>query len=177
MPINFKREILIGLAFLAGGILVFGGGVYYLSRDLDSQAQALIADRTLVANRAALLGSLADLKKDAPEAARYQQAMDKILVSSDRLLDFPKWLDDLARIHRVSLVFSFRGSQTPSRADAPGYIGFTMDVSGTAENLSGFLSDAEVKATRFLLALDAFDLAKSEGANYRVLTQGKLFSK
>jgi len=154
--------------------LVFAAILYFLSRDLQFQAEKIVADRALINRRAAVLGALADLKRDAPQADVYKRAMDKLLVSQDQLLDFSRWLDGLARVRQIGLNFSFRGSQVAPQGDAPGYIAFSLDLAGKLNNLVEFLKDLESLSPRFLVGLDGVDLT-GDGSSYRILSQGKVF--
>jgi hypothetical protein len=176
MPNRFRRELLISSLIIGVAVVAFGLAFYFLVQDLDSQAQKIVSDRALLAQRTALLLSLADLKKDAGSAAVYRQAIDKILVSQDQLIDFPQWISGLARIRQISLSFSFQGDQVPPQNGSLGYINFSLDASGSLENLGAFLEDVEFKAQRFLVVLDTADLSGGE-SGYRLLSHGRIFFK
>jgi outer membrane murein-binding lipoprotein Lpp len=171
---HFRKELIISLAVIVGSFLVSGAALYFLSGDLQSQVQKIGTARALLTNRSAVLGSLAALKKDAAQAAVYKPAMDVVLVSQDQLLDFQKWLDGLAGVHRIGYNFSFQGDPVLPQSDAPGYYNFSLDINGALDNLIEFIKDVEYKSPRFLTNLYGFDLTR-DGDNYRVLTQGKVF--
>jgi len=145
-----------------------------LSRDLESEAEKTATDRILISKRAAALESLADLKRNSAKADAYKQAMDKILISQDQLLDFPRWLEEAARIRRLALTFSFQGSEVQPQPNFPGYINFSLDLSGPIDDLTQFLKDFERQEPRFLVSLESFDFVR-DGSIYRVLTRGKVF--
>lgn len=174
MPNRFRRELLISSLIVGTAVVAFGLAFYFLTNDLSSQAQKIVVDRASLAQRTILLSSLADLKRDAAEAAVYSQAMDKILVSQDQLIDFPQWISDLARIRQVSLSFSFQGDQVPPQNGSLGYINFSLDASGNLDNLGAFVEDLELQAPRFLVVLDTVDLSGG-GTAYRLLSQGRVF--
>lgn len=175
-PNHFKRELVISFSIIGGSIIVFGIVLYFLSKDLTSRANKLTVDRLFISQRAATIAALASLKTDAPKADMYLQAMSKFLVSQDQLFDFPRWLDGIARSRQVGMNFSFQGSQTPPQGDMPGFISFSLDLSGELSNLVDFLKDIEFKSTRFLVAIDNFDLRRSD-SGYRILANGKVFFK
>ncbi len=174
MPNHFRRELIVSLAIVGGSILIFASILYFLSEDLSFQAEKVVADRALINQRAAILGALADLKKDASQADIYKRAMDKILVLQDQLLDFPHWLDGLSRAHQVGLSFSFQGSQVPPQGETPGYIAFSLDLTGKLGDLIDFLKDVEFQSPRFLVSLDNVGLTKGDSA-YRISSQGRVF--
>lgn len=174
MPTYFRRELVISLAIIGGSIAVFALALYFLSKDVNFQEEKVVADRALINQRAAVLGALADLKRDAPRGDVYKRAMDKILVSQDQLLDFPRWLDGLARVRQIGLNFSFQGSQVAPLEDSPGYIAFSLDLVGKLSYLIDFLKDIEFQSPRFLISLDNVDLTRS-GSDYRILSQGRVF--
>lgn len=173
---HFRRELIFGLAFIGGGIVVFTSAIYFFSQDLESRADKVVSDRTLINQRAAALGALADLKRDSPPADIYKRAMDKILVSQDQLLDFPRWLDGLARVRRIGLNFSFQGNQIAPGENAAGYVAFSLDLIGKLDDLVDFLKDVEFRSPRFLISLEGIDLTRN-GTDYRILSQGKVFFK
>jgi len=176
MPNRFRRELLISLLIVGAAVVAFGLTFYFLTNDLDYQAQKIAFDRASLSQRTTLLSSLADLKRDAASAGVYRQAIDKILVSQDQLIDFPQWISNLARIRQVSLGFSFQGDQVPPQNGSLGYINFSLNASGNLDNLGAFVEDLELRAPRFLVVLDAVDLSGG-GTSYRLLSQGRVFFK
>jgi hypothetical protein len=174
MPNHFRRELTISAIVIFGGLAIFSAVFYLLSSDLISQTGKIVADKALLAKRTATLEALASLKKDAAGAVLYKQAMDRLLVSQDQLIDFPKWLDSLARVRQIGLNFSFTGDQVPPGIDTPGYIIFSIDINGALDNLIAFIRDIELQSPRFLVALSGFDLNKTD-SNYRITSQGRVF--
>lgn len=171
---HFRRQLILGLEIIAGSVLIFGAGLYLLADDLENKSEKIVTARALISQTAATIEALADLKNDAPKADAYRRAIDKILVSQDRLLDFPRWLEGLARGRKVALTFSFQGSQVKPLDNAPGHIGFSLDIRGALANLTEFLKDVEFQSPRFLVSLDNFNLNGS-GSSYRITSQGKVY--
>ncbi len=173
---HFKQEVRLSFAIIGGSIIAFGAMLYFLSQDFLSQADSVAADRLIITERAAAIGVLAGLKTDAPKAAPYLEAMNKILPPQDQLLDFRRWIDELARTRKVGMSFAFQGTQTPSHGDSPGFISFSLDITGLPSNLVDFMKDLEYKSPHFLVALDNLDFSKSV-PNYRILINARVFFK
>ncbi len=176
MPTNFRRQILTATIIIGGSVMAFGAGFYFLSKSVGIQAEKIVTAQTFIAKDSAALAAFAELKKNAAEAALYQNAMEKVLVPKEQLLDFPRWLDGIARTRQVGLVFSFVGGESLPQAETPGFIGFSADITGTFDNLTAFIKDIEFNSARFLANFDGFDLTRSE-SNYRLVSQGKVFFK
>jgi len=141
---------------------------------LSGQADKIVADRALTSQKTTALASLAGLKKDMVQAEVYKRAMDKMLVTQDQLIDFPRWLDSLARARQVVFNFSFVGDSVKPQGNSPGYIGFNLDAEGRFDNLTAFMKDVELKAPGFLVSLDSIGLNVS-GSGYRISSGGKVF--
>lgn len=172
---NFRRRVRFSLIFIAASFVLLGGGLAWLSYGLSDQAQRIVDDRVQLDQRAALLGSLAALKDAAPAAANYEKAMELLMPTQDQLLDFPHTLDNLAKVDQVSLSFSFQGGQVAPQGANPGYVTFSLNAGGSADNLTNFLKDAEVRASKFLVAFNSFSLSRNGDGSYSVMAQGQLF--
>ena len=170
----FKHELLVGLSIIFGGILVFGITSFLLSVDIDTQAKEAAFARALIAERGAAFGALAELKQGASEAARYKEAMNKILVTQDQLIDFPRWREGLARGRGLSFSFSFQGGPTGASDSLPAYIPFSMRAAGGQENIIGFLKEVELQSPRFLINLETFSV-RGGGGGYEFSGNGKVF--
>ena len=176
MKNSFKTQLWVSLGVVFGTIIATGIGLYFLSGDLTAQGDKIITDKTLIARQTAVLGVLAQLKSDAPRAAQYQAAINKLLPAHDNLISFSPWLDALGQAHKVSVAFSFTGGNMAVTDTAPGSDGFSMSAQGAAADLAAFLGDLESQAPGFLLSIDSFDLINN-GSDYKLSTQGRLFSK
>ncbi|MEK7195264.1 MAG: hypothetical protein AAB655_01055 [Patescibacteria group bacterium] len=176
MANSFKREIIISASVIIGSILIMSVALYFLAKDIDSQAEKVAAARFAISDKALALEALANLKNGVPKADLYKQAMDKILVSRDQLIDFPRWLDGLARSRQVAFTSSFQGNQVEPQGGLPAYVGFMMDAGGSLNNLIGFFKDVETQAPRFLVNFERFDL-NGGGSEYKIAAYGKVFFK
>ncbi|MDP2598290.1 MAG: hypothetical protein Q8P49_00495 [Candidatus Liptonbacteria bacterium] len=172
----FRRELLISLAVLFGGVIAISGGLYVLDGDLGTQAARIVLDRALIAQRTQTISGLAELKRDSPQAKAYRDAMNVLLVTQDQLLDFPHWLDGLARSRSVALTFSFDPAPTMPQGDSPGFSGFSISVTGPIQNAVDFIRDAESRAPKFLVSLTNLDVTRS-GSEYRIASHGQVYFK
>lgn len=164
------------MGIAAGITLTLLGIIGWLALDIEAQAGRIAEDRILLRDRTASVAALAELKMRAPQALAYEQKLNAFLPAQEQLLDFPRTLDNLARVRQVALNFAFQGGQTAPQGDTPGSVGFSLDITGTFEDIQGFLKDVELEPPRFLAAFDSFDVMRS-GEDYRFLGQGRVFFK
>jgi hypothetical protein len=141
---------------------------------VQAQRSKVVQDRVLIRERSAAITVLAELKRNAPRALQYESKLNAFLPTQEQLLDFPRTLENLARVRRLTLNFSFRGGQAPPRDGAPGLVSFELDVAGMLEDVLGFLHDVEFSPPRFLARFNAFDIVRT-GEAYRLLTNGDVF--
>lgn len=167
---------MISFGIIGAAFVVFGAALYFLANDMAVQTKQIVLDRNLISERAAIIGVLADLKSNASQADRYRQAMDKILVKQDQLIDFPRWLEGLARSRGITFTFSFNGDPAPPTAAYPGYIGFSLSSGGSFGGLLDFLKDAESRSPQFLIDIASVDL-NGGGSNYLISMSGRVFFK
>jgi len=173
---NFRKEVRKGILVILASVVVFGVSFYFFSKSLNSVTNDIVSDRLLIAKNSGVLENLAELKRGDQEAVHYQKAMEKLLVPKDQLLQFPGWLDGLARVRQVGLNFSFSGAEVAPQENYPGYINFSLDMTGSINALTSFLEDIELQPTRFLANLDSFEVTKSD-SGYRITSSGKVFFK
>lgn len=170
--VRLNTVVSVGSVILA--FLLFGFVLQLLARDLDAQAKKIIESRSVSSDHVRLIGTLARLKKIAPQAGKYGEQLRLLLPTKDELLDFPRWLSSVSRTHEVTSHFVFQGGTVMPQPEEPGYVGFTLNASGASENLEKFFRELETTSSRFLLALDSFEVTQSEGA-YRAFARGRIF--
>jgi len=175
MKSTFGKQWWTSVGIVLGTIIVASAALYFLSNDLTAQADKIMNDETALEKQTATVNALAHLKADAPQAAAYTAAMEKLLPMHDDLLGFPQWLTALGQSHHVSVSVAFQGGAIPATAATPGIDGFSMSANGASADLVSFLQDIE-SSSAFLLSIDSFSLTNG-GANYGLTAQGKLFSR
>lgn len=173
---SFRRTFWIHVGVAAAGAAVLLAIIGWLSADVQAQADRIQKDRVLIRERSASIGALAELKARASQATLYEQKLNAFLPAQEQLLDFPRTLDNLARIRKVSLSFAFQGGQVTPQGGMPGAVGFTLDVAGAFPDILSFLNDVEIEPPRFLADLGSFDITRS-GDSYRLLMPGRVFFK
>ncbi len=174
MAWNFRRELIVGIAFIAGSLLVFGVIGYFLSSVITAEAEKISQDRMAIQKHSQLIEGLANQKASSPEVKKYQQAIDLLLPQKDNLVNFSGWLDGLSRAHQVSANFSFNGDAVASDGQSAGYIRFVLNANGEYSDLISFLRDVELKAPQYTTSFDDFDM-KRTGSNYNVVVSGRVF--
>jgi hypothetical protein len=173
---SFKKEWWMSGSIIVGTLVIAAAILYILSGDLSGQAGQIVADRAFIAGQNAALSDFAALKSNAANAVPYTNAMQKLLPTHDQLIGFPGWLASQGDVHNVSVSSAFQGTNTPATASAPGSDSFSLSATGAESDLAAFLGDLETKAQGYLLTIDSFELI-SEGGNYRLSAQGRVFSQ
>ena len=173
---HFKRRFWISVSIVIVTIMVSSLALYFLMGSIEETANAIGAARAATAGDNAEFQDLANLKKDAPTAATYQAAMDKLLASQEALITFPTQIDSLSRADAVSVSFAFQGSPTAATPSAPGSEGFTLDISGPMANILAFLKDFESNSPVLLSSLNTASLS-GENANDTLRMQGMVYFK
>lgn len=173
---RFRRGLIVSAIIIVGSFLISGVVLYLMAGDLRFQVQNIGEAQAAILNSRIVLDSLSALKEDLAQASDYSQAMDKILVPQDQLLDFGKWLDQLARAYQIQLNFSFGGEPVSPQAGSPGYYNFSLELNGDLNNIMDFVKDVEYRSPRFLTVFDSLDLSNKDGS-YEVSANGRVFFK
>jgi hypothetical protein len=174
MKDKFKKQLLISFGLILGSGIAAAIGLNFLSGNLHASAEKIIQERAGLSAETMALGSLADLKRDAPLAAQYQAAINKLLPDQYHLIGFGQWLNGIAQHHSVSANVSFQGTPTPPSAGAAGTAIFSISTTGSASDVIAFLKDIETQEPAFLLSINSFDLT-SDGTTVNVTGQGTLY--
>jgi len=176
MPKSFRRSLTISLIAIFVSFIASAAIFYVLGIRLNSLSSKIAREKGLIAQRKDLVDILTELKKVAPQAEPYNRAMDSLLPTQDQLLDFPRYLDALAKNYGVSLSFNFQGEPSAAQKDSPGSLGFALSLTGELSNNLEFLKALEAKSARFLLAVQNFSLSRVSGG-YNTDLQGLVFFK
>jgi hypothetical protein len=174
MITNFKRQLLTSLSIIFGSIIVGVVALYYLAGTVSAEANKVATDRSLINEQADSLDVLSALKNASPQAAAYKAAMDQLLPTQDGLIGFSQWISGVAAANQVVANASFQGGIAQPVGSAPGQAKFSLEVTGSLNNIAAFLQDAESKAPGFILSIDSFNLVDQNGT-YQLTGQGALF--
>lgn len=159
---------------MLGSFVFFGAAFAWLASDIKAEAEAIAINRTLIAQRAGSIESLAALKRNAEEVEIYQKYMDQLLPPQENLLGFRPAIEVVAQTNGVALNIGFQNAPVPADGTKPGYLGFSMDARGSRDNLGIFFDQIEKRSREFLVAIDSIDVT-DEGNGYRAIAQGRVF--
>lgn len=173
---NFKKQLWISSGIILIAVAVTFSVMYFVSGDLTSQATKIVADKNLLAQQAAVVGILAQLKSDAPQSEQYEAAMNQLVPAHEDLISFPTQLQTLGQADNVVVVVTFTGVNVPATASELGTDGFSLTATGAASDLDTFFKDLETQSSVYLLSVDSFDFANSD-SGYTLSVQGKVFSR
>lgn len=176
MKNKFRRSVLVSSSIVLASFAVFSVGLYFASNNLSKEAEQVVINKDLLGRRTRILESLAELKRAAAEAELYQAQMDLLLPTQDQLIDFPRWLEGLARVHGAKVAFAFKGGGAEPTERSAGFTPFTLRVEGTYGNIVEFLKEFEIQSQRFLLTLEGVELVRS-GNIHQFSTEGRVFFK
>lgn len=171
---HFRRQVIISLIIILGSVGLAIAVISWLKKDIQTQVNKISSSKNLINKRVAILSNLAELKKMIPKADAYKKAMNAIMLTREDLLNFPRRLEDLARIYNLGISFNFKGEEVKPQGNKPGYANFSIDVTGAIDKLINFIKDVEYKSLGFMATFEAVDFLKS-GDNYKVNLQGKVF--
>jgi hypothetical protein len=99
----------------------------------------------------------------------------KLIPTQDGLIGFPAWIGQIANSDGVVVVPTIAGDVVPGNAVRPGFVSFTLSVTGSLNNVVTFMDDIESKSPGYLLNIDSLDLIQS-GTGYTLKAQGRAFS-
>ena len=173
---NLRRTIPVVAAILVVSVSVLTYALWWLAHDLDRRALNILTITKSTKRQSQILQILTDLGREAQEAREYQRQIESILPKKDRLLDFPQWVEGVARVNGVAADLVFEGSEVAPVGDTPGYINFSLRIDGSYENVLAFLDDLEVLARQFLVNVDRITVDRDRG-HERFSTEGRVFFK
>lgn len=176
MADNFRRHVLVNAGIIVGSFALFAGAFYFMSQSLSAKADQILDDRATIARRSVEIDSLVKLKADAVTVGGLQAKMDALLPSQDELIGFPKFINDTARSHSLSLTFDFQGTASEPGASSPGQVAFVAVTEGSVRNIAAFLNYLERDTTRFAVNIQSLDFSGG-GASSRVNLEGTVFFK
>ncbi len=89
-------------------------------------------------------------------------------------MDFPRWLDGLARAQQVTLRVSFQGEPVSATQGLPGFYRFSADMTGELNAILNFMTSVELRTPRYLARFENFEYSQS-GDQARVTSQGRVY--
>jgi hypothetical protein len=174
MDTSFNKHFIIGLSVILGSILIAGIALFFLSGTVAGSVTAILADKSKISGQSNSVSAIAELKQEAAQAAPYQAAMDTLLPTQDKLIGFNAWISNIATADHVSATASFQGEPSPPLVGSAGQADFSIAATGSAQDITNFLTDVELRSAGFLLQLTSIDLI-DQGSNYELTAQGMAF--
>ena len=171
---RFTKQLWISAGVIVAGIVLAAGVLGFLSGDISAQASAIANDRAVIQENANAVATLVQLDADAPQAARYQAAIDQLLPNQYGLVTFTQWFSQLGEKYGVTTDAAFQGSVVPPAGTVAGTAQFSFGAEGSPDNLTAFLDGMNAKSSGFLVSLTSFDVA-SDGMNEKMTGQGVVF--
>jgi hypothetical protein len=172
MERSFRRSVLINAGLIVAAFAVFGGLFYFVNGKLQAETKAIISDRTMLTRATGAAERLAALKNDQPLAEAYGRLISLFLPNQENLLDLPRDIEDVGRLHQVGALFTFSAGDTGSNT-----LGFNITATGPGTNLIDFLKEIEVTHPKYTLAIDTVDITGSDPQAQQLLATGHVFFK
>lgn len=174
MKDDFNRYVFTSFGMIFSATIIAVIAFYFLSGDIITRSEAIAATRLQIAKENNSLVAFAEIKEDSTEAAKYKSAMNKLLPTQTELINFPKWLQNVAATYNVTASFSFAANTALATPTSAGTVGFSLTAEGKNEDAFSFLKDLESRAPGFLLSFDSFNLTQS-GSDTKIITNGNMF--
>ncbi len=147
--------------------------LFWLGFDINRRVSNIQKSQNEFASYSKAVSILSSLRGDFEKAKTERQFLENILPQQDKLINFPRELNSLAKQNNLQLAFAF-GSQSEGDQTSPGYISFNIVVAGLLSNWSKFLDDLE--NSNYLISLDSIRIV-SDDKGYQLNINGKVFSQ
>jgi len=170
----FKRNFRIGFIIVLGSFLVAIFLIGWLGRTTRSLAEDVSSKRYLANQQLGITETIALLQRDKNNSLDYIERAKFLIPARDELFEFSNWLSRQAATLEVGIDFKFDGSEIEPQDDSLGYAGFLLTLNGTADSLTSFIENLELKSTRFLLEFGTFSLSE-KGGKYQMSLRGQVF--
>lgn len=154
-------------------VVVFLTMIFWLSGDISERVVKIQNQQRELVARSISLESLSSLKSDAAAAKTLSSLLENILPLKDQLINFPKDMEEIARISGMDFGTSF-GDEKSATESEPGYIAFVFTIGGNYEKIVNFMRQAE--QSRYIIQWNNVDIAEKSSV-YRGTISGRVFSR
>jgi Tfp pilus assembly protein PilO len=171
---DFKKKLNLNILII---VFIFAIGLLsylYFTKIISDKTEEIKKLRNDLNLYTKSIVNLAKLKEISPQVDLYKSKLDLLIPNKDKLIDLPKWVSDVARANQVNVNFSFKPGGKDSDDKNPGFENFSIDVSGSLDNIQKFLYNIETVAPNFILNLSSFTLSQTDN-EYRFSSTGKVF--
>ncbi len=173
MPKDFKRVMTVNLSVIAAVVVVLLILIALLRADINRRTAKVVELKNKVALRYKAIDSLASLQKDSEKARVEKLSLITTLPISDKLIDFPRSINSLAKKNDVDVGFSF-GREVLGSETKPGYLSFSITADAPFVNWLNFVSSIE--RSPYVVSFDSFNLVGDE-KKFKSIINGKVFSQ
>jgi Tfp pilus assembly protein PilO len=171
MQDNFRSKIIYSLS-ITGVIVVFVLAVIlYLGLDIRKKADSLSVVQGEAISRISKVSDLNKLKNQEKEAQVDLLKLNNALPRRDSLFEVSKDLAAFAQ--KRSLAFGYKfGEEVESKGGNPRFIRVGMNISGSYENILGFLRDIE--SSKYFINTSSLDLVQ-QNVGYTGIINSQIF--
>lgn len=166
---DFKKHLILEGGILLAIVAVLGGGILYLYFSINKDLAAIASVRKEINLRKQGYDDLIQLRKESSAASTIIPQLQAELPSKDKLFDFSKTLEQMAKSRGLQFGFSF-GSEVPVGVSGPSFVPFQITTGGDLRTIEAFLEDIE--QSHYLVTITEVDLGS---ANTRI--NGRVFYK
>ena len=152
---DFKKQLVLEGGILLAIIAILGGGILYLYFLINGNLATIHSDRVKINWRQQDLNTLVQLRKGANAASAMLPQLQAKLPSKDKLFDFSKTLEQMAKSRNLQFGFSF-GGEVSGGASAPSFVPFQIATGGDVRAIEAFLEDVE--RSNYLVVITDVDL-------------------
>lgn len=169
---EFQRKLLINIGLLLAVILVLGGFVVFLSRDIKSLSSSIVQMRRELSVRGEEIALLFDLKTDFQKAEGYFSVLDNALPKRENLYVFSQDVHRFGEMNNLDRPsFSFGEEILPAK-NLPGRVKFTIFASGVYNDILNFLTYLE--RSRYFVSIENLDMTHRDN-RFNAQLAGEVF--
>ena len=152
---DFKKQLVLKGGILLGIIIVLGSGILYFYFSINRNLEIITSVRKEITLRQQSFEDLSQLRKEARVASVILPRLQAELPSKDKLFDFSKTLEQMAKSRNLQFGFSF-GGEVSGGASAPSFVPFQIATGGDVRAIEAFLEDVE--RSNYLVVITDVDL-------------------
>lgn len=157
---------------ITGGVVIFIMAVIiYLGFDVRKKADAIAEFQSQILSHISQVSDLSKLKSQEREAQIALLKLNSALPQRDSLFGVSKDLGTFATARNLAFGSKF-GEEVEPKEDKPGFIRVEMNVTGTYDNIIGFLKDIETSS--YFINPFSLDLTK-QGTTYTGAINSEIF--
>ena len=172
---DFKKKLNLNILIIIFIFVVGFLSYLYFTKIISEKAEEIKTLKKDLNLYTKSIVSLAKLKEVSPQVDLYKNKFTLLIPNKDKLIDLPRWISDVARANDVNVNFSFKSGGKEPDDKNPGFENFSIDISGSLDNIQKFLYNIETVAPNFILNLNSFTISQTNDYEYRFSSTGKVF--